>query len=146
MNKLLFCALAALALHACSHGGTSAPASSAPEQAAGKTRTSPCNDLFVKEAPQDAAASDANQDGVMSYDEYFCAANARFNELNKDDDAHLSAGEQKNLGSWKKKADQTKDKKVSVVEYLWSAEQAFKAADKNKDGVLSRDESNKTMP
>jgi Ca2+-binding EF-hand superfamily protein len=100
-------------------------------------------------APQAASADpsssdvvakyDTDKDKTLSLDEVKTAASAHFDRLNKDGDSTLEAKEVKGvLGPTAfKAADTDHDGTLSKPEYLALVEQLFNKADTNHDGTLT---------
>ncbi|HEY8279037.1 MAG TPA: hypothetical protein VIH99_05410 [Bdellovibrionota bacterium] len=144
--KSLWLILPFLGLVACSHGsGNTSGASEQPEKKLTIVE-SPCNAMKDAKAPQSYEEFDHDKNGTVSRDEYLCKVVKRFNEMDKDHDHFLSNEEMKAAGNWKKKADKSKDKKVSIIEFMNAADEHFKGADKDKNGSLSKTEHHKHMP
>jgi len=82
---------------------------------------------------------DTDKDKTLSLDEVKAAAAAHFDKLNKDGDTTLEAAEVKGvLGeSAFKAADTDHDGTLSKSEYLALVEKLFSEADTNHDGTLS---------
>jgi hypothetical protein len=85
------------------------------------------------------AKYDTDKDQTLSLDEVKAAAAAHFDKLNKDGDTTLEANEVKGvLGAAAfKAADLDHDGSLSKDEYLALVEKLFKRADTNHDGTLN---------
>ena len=88
------------------------------------------------------AAFDVNKNGKLELAEVKSAAAARFDELNPDADDKLDEREAAPVlpGEAFRAADTDKDGTVSKAEYLAYVEQMFNAANPDKDGSLDRAE------
>ena len=87
-------------------------------------------------------AFDVNKNGKLELAEVKSAAAARFDELNPDQDDKLDEREAAPVlpGEAFRTADADKDGTVSKAEYLAYVEQMFNAANPDKDGSLERAE------
>ncbi len=87
-------------------------------------------------------AFDVNKNGKLELAEVKSAAAARFDELNPDQDDKLDEREAAPVlpGEAFRAADTDKDGTVSKAEYLAYVEQMFNAANPDKDGSLERAE------
>lgn len=152
MNKnfLFAAALSLLALSSCSRAPTKPPApNDVPMAPAGGSDVEarkglegaqlpvqgPCQAYRNRDIAKDFAGFDADGNKAVSRDEFLCQVIVRFSDLNADRDPFLAAGELANKPAWV--SDANKDKRVSVVEFVKSAESAFQRADGNRNGSLT---------
>lgn len=151
MKKILL-ALALSALAGCSGAGTRPSAPDAPplakpgpetEEVLRSARPSgmpgPCHAYAGRAPARGFSGFDANNDKSVSRDEFLCQALPLFTELNADHGSFLEGEELGRLPAWaaSNRRAKKKDVKLSTVEFMKRAENAFRRADKNGNGGLT---------
>jgi Ca2+-binding EF-hand superfamily protein len=129
-------------LSACSHK----PSSSAKQEQELQPVQSACATYQGRPSPKNFSDYDADNSGSISRAEYLCQVVKHFTALNSDGDDYLEGQE---ISIPLKKSDENGDKKISIIEFMHTAEMAFDLADKNKSGDLSKSEfkdANRLLP
>jgi len=126
-----------LLLFACAHAPSCTPPALSTTHAA-----SPCMAYAGRPLPKTFQDFDADNDGQISKQEFLCQVVKYFDVADKDHDSFISKRELKFLHKAENPADQHHDGKIDIVEFMETAENAFKAFDADKSGTLSESEFN----
>lgn len=139
--KALPLLLFALALSACSSVPVKEKSSAVPVAKA-SVHTASCMAYDGKPVPKSFKDFDRDANGEISREEFLCQVVKYFNVNNRNHDGYLTGKELNSLRRAKNRADVNGDKKVSVVEFMETAEGAFDAFDADKSSTLSETEFN----